>query len=77
MNVEMAEAQLALAKAEAAYLEAKSAYQDGGDKAPFKKAQARLVAARDTWRNDYRSAPSGPGDAAVSPDPVSVSLEVN
>ena len=66
MNIEKAEAQLVWAKAEEAYLEAKAAYRSGGDRAAYKKAQAKLVAARDDWRNNYRTAPSGPGDATVT-----------
>jgi hypothetical protein len=78
MNVEKAEAQLALAKAEADYLTAKDAYQaDPGSKPKFVKARAVLVGARDNWRTNYRTSPAGPGDASAAPGSVALSIEVN
>lgn len=78
MNVEQAKAQLTLAEASAKYLAAKAAYQENaGKKAAFVKTRTALLAARDDWRNNYRTVPTGPGDAAASPTPVDVSLEVN
>jgi len=79
MDVETAKAQLALAETEAAYLEAKSAFQadqTAAKKKAFKKAQAALVAARDDWRENHRTPPDGPGDGTVAPAPVEASLEV-
>ena len=78
MDVEHAEAQLALAKAGDTYRKAKAAYQSDAKKKPaFVKARGALMAARDEWRNNWRTAPDGPGDAAVSPAPVTASLEVS
>ncbi len=74
MKVETAEAQLALAKAEDQYRKAKIAYQKDAKKKPaFVKARTALVKARNEWRNNWRTAPDGPGDAAVSPAPVTAS----
>lgn len=70
MSVEEAEARLALEKVEAAWVKAK---QSGKKDAAYLKAQAALLEARDTYRNNYRT--GGPGTA--SPAPLSVSLEVN
>lgn len=78
MNVPEAEAQLALAKTEDKYREAKTAYQADAKKKPaFIKARNALVAARDEWRNNWRTSSDGPGDASVAPAPVSASLEVS
>jgi len=77
MNVATAKAQLSLAETSEEYLEAKAAYQADPEKKPaFLKAQSKLVAARDDWRNNHRTAPSGEGDGTAQPDAVSASLEV-
>ncbi len=78
MKVETAKAQLALAQAEDKYRKAKIAYQKDAKKKPaFVKTRTALVDARNEWRNNWRTAPDGPGDAAVSPAPVTASLEVS
>ncbi len=77
MNVDKAEAQLVLAKAEVKYLVAKAAYREDIDKKPaFIETRNALCAARDTWRNNYREVPNGPGDAVASPAPAVIGLEV-
>ncbi len=78
MNVDEAKAQLALAEAGARYRRAKAAYQDDPKKkAAFVKARSALVAIRDDWRTNWRVSPNGPGDAVVTPEPVSASVEVH
>lgn len=78
MNVNKAEAQLALANAEERYLSAKAAYRsDSDEKEAFVEARDDLVNARNDWRLNYRTALAGSGDAVAEPEPVSVSLEVN
>ena len=55
MNVDKAEALLALAEAEEAFLVEKAAYRKDPKRKPaYKKAEARLVAARDEWRLNWR-----------------------
>ena len=86
MKVEKAEAQLVLAKADEAYLEAKLAYQkdaatlanpaDSEKKPAFVEARDVLVAARNDWRENYRTAPNGDGDGTATPDPVSIAVTV-
>ncbi len=87
MDVETAEAQLEYARTAEEYRAAKLAYQvdaaeladpaDSEKKPAFVKARDALVAARDDWRNNYRTAPDGPGDGTANPDPLSVSVVVN
>ena len=78
MDVETAEAQLALAKAGQEYREAKAVYRADPDEKPaFVEARDVLLAARNDWRENYRTAPDGPGDGTADPEPVSVSVVVN
>ena len=51
MSVEKAEAQLALEKAEAEWVEAK---KSGKKDAKYLKAEAAVVAARNEWRTKWR-----------------------
>ena len=51
MNVDKAEAQLALTKAEEAWAAAKKA---GKKDAAYKKAEAALIEARNEWRLNWR-----------------------
>lgn len=79
MSVAKAEAALALAKAEAAFLEAKLAYQTNPKKkAAYQKATEVLVAARDEWRKNWRHLDLVEhGGWIANPDAVSASLKVN
>ncbi len=78
MNVEEAEAQLEYARTAEEYRAAKLAYQVDLEKKPaFVEARDALVAARNDWRNNYRTAPDGPGDGTADPEPVNVSVAVN
>ncbi len=84
MNVETAQAQLGLAEASEAFLAAKLAYQadakkldnpaDSEKKPAFVEARDALVAARNDWRENYRTAPDGPGDGTANPEPVVVPI---
>ena len=75
MNVEEAEAQLVLAKAGEEYREAKIVFQADPDEKPaFVAARDVLLAARNDWRENYRTAPSGPGDGTADPDTVTVPI---
>ena len=77
MDVETAEAQLVLAKAGQEYRKAKAVYRADSDEKPaFVEARDVLLAARNDWRNNYRTAPDGPGDGTADPDPVSVVVAV-
>jgi len=79
MDVDMAKAQLDLAEAEADLAETKAAFHNDPDdkklRAAFVKSKGRVVEARDEWRNNWRTAPNGPGDATADPDPVTASGE--
>ncbi len=78
MDVETAQAQLDYAKTGEKYRAAKVAYQSDPKKKPaFVKARNAHVEATNTWRNNHRVAPDGPGDATASPAPANASLEVN
>jgi hypothetical protein len=81
MDVKTAKAQLALAEAEEKYLAQKAAYhaiprdeRTDKQKAAFHKAQQDFAKVRDNWRLNFRTAPSGPGDATVSPKSHGVKL---
>ncbi len=87
MDVETAEAQLEYAKTAEEYRAAKLAYQvdaakladpaESEKKPAFVEARDALVAARDDWRINFRTAPDAPGDGTVSPDPVTMKVETN
>ncbi len=84
MDVETAEAQLEYARTAEAFRAAKLAYQvdvaeladpaDSEKKPAFVEARDALVAARNDWRNNYRTAPDGPGDGTANPEPVVVPI---
>lgn len=80
MDVKTAKAQLVLAEASEKYLAAKASYQDDPDNTQKKKTLVKtrdvLVTTRDDWRNNHRVVPDGPGDAAVSPEPVTATTSV-
>ena len=87
MDVETAKAQLKTVEAAEKYRAAKAAFQadvaDGADpqkskKRPaFIKARAAHVEATNDWRQNYRTAPAGPGDVTVSPEPVTMRVETS
>jgi len=74
MDVDTAKAQLALAETRVKYLEAKAAYfEDMSDekaKAVYRKLADEYVAVRDNWKLNFRTAPNGPGDGTVAPEPL-------
>ena len=86
MDVETAQAQLDYARTAEAYRAAKLAYQvdaaelanpaDSEKKPAFVEARDALLAARNDWRNNYRTAPDGPGDGTASPDTLTVPIGV-
>lgn len=63
MNVEEAEAVIALDKIEKAWVKAK---QSGKKDPAYFKARDALIEARNDYRINLRTAPSGPGDATVT-----------
>ena len=86
MNVETAQAQLDYATAAEVYRAAKLAYQadakkldnpaDSEKKPAFVEARDVLVAVRNDWRENYRTAPDGPGDGTANPDTLTVPIGV-
>jgi hypothetical protein len=75
LDVETAQAQLDYAKSGEKYRAAKLAYrEDSKKKAAFVKARTAHVKATNNWRENYRIAPDGEGDASVSPETLTVPI---
>ena len=80
MDVDTAQAQLNVAKAAEKYRAAKIVYQKNQtakNKAAFVKTRTAHVEATNDWRKNYRTAPAGPGDGTVSPEPVTMRVETS
>ena len=85
MDVETAQAQLDYATTGEKYRAAKTAFQadvaNGADPkkskklSAFVKARTAHVEATDNWRNNYRTAPDGPGDGTAAPETVTMKVK--
>ena len=80
MDVETAKAQLETVEAAEKYRAAKIVYQKDSsmkNKTAFVKARTAHVEATNNWRDNYRTAPDGPGDGTVAPEPATMTVSTS
>lgn len=79
-RIEALEVELEMERAAAEFRSAKAAAEKKdtpANRRDYRAAKEKLRQARHRFRTEFRTAPSGDGDASVAPDPVKTKGEVS